>query len=171
MEWESGETDAKSILPEAQKSIDAGSYMEALEKLEKAEMPSDQALSFELLFREGFCYYQLEDYSDAAKNLSDAYVRLGSSRTAVGTPGQRGSLLFQLGSSYFFLGREKEAVTVLRAYLSDNDNGPFAPYASLLLARCLVASGDTSRARSIAIVGMKKYKGTDLESEFASLLK
>jgi TolA-binding protein len=89
----------------------------------------------------------------------------------VSTPGQRGSLLFQLGSSYFFLGREKDAVPILREYLAGNADGPFAPYATLLLARSLAASGDGSRARSIAIDAVKKYKGTDLESEFASLLK
>jgi TolA-binding protein len=89
----------------------------------------------------------------------------------VSTPDQRSFLLFQLGSSYFFLGKEKEAVPVLAEYLKDNPDAPLAPYATLLLARSLAASGDGGRARSLAGAAAKKYKGTDLESEFASLQK
>jgi len=171
IQWEGGEADAVSVLPEARKTIDVGGYTEALQRLEKAEMTSDPALAFELLFWKGFCYYQLDDYPDAAVCFSDAYARLGPSRAAVGTPGERGSLLFQLGSSYYFLGREKEAVPILGEYLADNADGPLAPYATLLLARSLAASGDGTRARSVASDALKKYRGTDLEGEFASLQK
>jgi TolA-binding protein len=171
MEWVGDETDAASVLPEARKTIDAGNYDAALQKLGKTETPSDPALAFELLFWKGFCYYQLEDYPDATACFSDAYTRLGPSRAAVGTPDQRSFLFFQLGSAYFFLGKEKEAVPVLAEYLADNADAPLAPYATLLLARSLAASGDGSRARSLASAAAKKYKGTDLEGEFASLQK
>ncbi|MGD0726667.1 MAG: tetratricopeptide repeat protein [Spirochaetia bacterium] len=170
MEWE-GDTDASSILPEARKTIDAGDFNAALQKLGKAEMPSDPALAFELLYWKGFCYFQLEDYPDATACFSDAYARMGPSRNAVSTLDQRSFLLFQLGSSYFFLGKEKEAVPVLAEYLADNADAPLAPYATLLLARSLASSGDAGRARSLASAAAKKYKGTDLESEFASLQK
>jgi TolA-binding protein len=171
MEWDGDETEAASILAGARKTIDSGSYSTALQKLQKAEAPSDPALSFQLAFWKGFCYYQLEDYTDAAASFSDAYARQGTSREAVGTAAERASLLFQLGSSYFFLGREKDAVPILAEYLTHNADGPLAPYATLLLARSLLASGDGNRARSIAIAAAKKYKGTDLESDFASLQK
>lgn len=170
MQWE-GDTDAASILPEARKTIDTGDFDAALEKLNKAEMPSDPARAFELLYWKGFCYFQLEDYPDATTCFSDAYTRLGPSRDAVSTPDQRSFLLFQLGSSYFFLGKEKEAVPVLAQYLADNADAPLAPYATLLLARSLAASGDAGRARSLAVAAAKKYRGTDLESEFVSLQK
>jgi TolA-binding protein len=169
MEWE-GDTDASSILPDARKTIDAGDFNAALQKLGKAEVPSDPALAFEFLYWKGFCYFQLEDYPDATACFSDAYARMGASRNAV-SPDQRSFLLFQLGSSYFFLGKEKEAVPVLSEYLADNADAPLAPYATLLLAQSLAASGDGSRARSLASAAAKKYKGTDLESEFASLQK
>ena len=170
MQWE-GDTDAGSILPEARKAIDAGNFSGALQKLGKADMPSDPALAFELLFWKGFCYFQLEDYPDATAAFSAAYTRLGASRDAVSTPEERSFLLFQLGSSYFFLGKEKEAVPVLAEYLKDNADAPLAPYATLLLAQSLAASGDATRARSLAGAAAKKYKGTDLEAEFASLQK
>ena len=170
MEW-AGDTDAASILPEARKTIDAGDFDAALQKLGKAEMPSDPALSFELLFWRGFCYFQLEDYPDATACFAAAYTRLGPSRDAVSTPDQRSFLLFQLGSSYFFLGKEKEAVPILAEYLKDNPDAPLAPYATLLLTQSLAASGDQARARSLASAAAKKYKGTDLEAEFASLQK
>jgi TolA-binding protein len=171
MEWQGDETDAAAALPTARKYIEDGGYMTALQELSKAAMPSDPRLVFELLFWKGFCYYQVGDYPDAAKNLSDAHTRTQSPGASAGTPEERGSLLFQLGSSYFFLGREKDAVPILREYIAGNPDGPYAPYATLLLARSLLASGDGSRARSIAIDAVKKYKGTDLEGEFASLLK
>ena len=169
MEWE-GDTDAASILPQARKTIDAGDFDGALQMLGKAEMPPDPVRAFELLYLKGFCYFQLEDYPDATACFSDAYTRLGSSRDAV-TPEQRSFLLFQLGTSYFFLGREKEAVPVLAQYLAENADAPLAPYATLLLARSLAASGDQGRARALAGAAAKKYKGSELESEFASLQK
>jgi TolA-binding protein len=171
VEWAGDESDASSILPEARKAIDNGGYSDALQRLQKVDMPSDPGLAFELLYWKGFCYFQLEDYPDATACFSGAYERLGPSRNAAGTPDERGFLLFQLGSSYFFLGKEKEAVPVLGEYLSDNANEPLAPYATLLLARSLAASGDGTRARAVARDAAKKYKGTDLEGEFASLQK
>jgi tetratricopeptide (TPR) repeat protein len=171
MEWEADETDAAAVLPEARKTIDAGGYTGALQMLGKVEAPSDPALSFQLAFWKGFCYYQLEDYTDAAASFSDAYARQGTGRAALSTTAERASLLFQLGSSFFILGREKDAVPILAEYLVSNADEPLAPYATLLLARSLLASGDGSRARVVAANAAKKYKGTDLEREFASLQK
>ena len=170
-EWEVEETDAVTILPDARKSIEAGSYSSALEKLAKAEAPADPAVSWDLSFWKGYCYYQVEDYGDAGANLAAAYALSRSSKTVLGSPGNRGTLLFQLGSSYFLLGREKDAGPVLDTYLDENPDGQYAPYATLLLARSLAAAGDTYRARSIAADAVKKYKGSDLENEFASLAK
>jgi hypothetical protein len=91
MEWQGDETDAAAALPTARKYIEDGGYMTALQELSKAAMPSDPRLVFELLFWKGFCYYQVGDYPDAAKNLSDAHTRTQSPGASAGTPEERGS--------------------------------------------------------------------------------
>jgi tetratricopeptide (TPR) repeat protein len=170
-EWEVEETDPLTILPDARKSIESGSYSSALEKLARAETPSNPSVSWDLSFWKGYCYYQLEDFGDAAAHLAAAYALSRSSKTATGSPGNRETLLFQLGSSYYLLGREKDAVPVLDAYRAENLDGQYAPYADLLLARSLASAGEAGRSRSIAADAVKKYKGSDLESEFASLAR
>jgi tetratricopeptide (TPR) repeat protein len=171
MEWEVEETDPAVLLPEARKSIDAGGYAAALEKLAKADPPTDPALAWDLSFWKGFCYFQMEDYADAALSLSAARSLAGGTKTPLGTPTNQAMLLFQLGSSYYLLGKEKEAIPALEAYLSQDAEMRYAGYASLLLAKSLVATGNATRARSIANDALKKHKGTDLEAEFSALLK
>jgi tetratricopeptide (TPR) repeat protein len=134
MEWEVEETDATVLIPQARKSVEAGGYASALETLGKAEAPEDPALAWQLSFWKGYCYFQVEDYPDAVKHLSAAYERSKSPSAKLGTPEERAMLLFQLGSSQYLLGKEKEAATVLEAYLRENPDGQFAQYARQLLA-------------------------------------
>jgi tetratricopeptide (TPR) repeat protein len=132
IDWELEETDAGVLIPEARKSIEAGSYAAALETLGKADAPQNNAsLSWQLSFWKGYCYFQVEDYPDAVTHLSAAYA-LGTSAPSV--PEDRAMLLFQLGSSFYLVGREKDAAPVLGAYVMEFPDGPFAAYARDLLA-------------------------------------
>jgi hypothetical protein len=88
---------------------------------------------------------------------------------APGTPENRATLLFQLGSSYFLLGQEKDCIPQLDAYLAGYGGGHYAPYASLILAKALRTTGDAGRSKSVAQAALAKYKGSDVEGELASL--
>ncbi len=169
--WELGETDPEALLPKALESIAAGRYGDALATLGRAEQPADQWLRWDLLFWKGFSYYQMEDYGDAAACLSSARDLEKTSAITLGTPSSRATLLFQLGSSYFLLGQEKQSVPVLDMYLAGNPGGQYAPYATILLARALAATGDAARARSVAADGAARYRGTDFEKELSSLAR
>jgi tetratricopeptide (TPR) repeat protein len=169
--WEDGETDAATILAKARESIEAEMYDAALRELAAADRPSDPALARDLLFWKGFCNFQLENYSEAAASLSAANSLSSSSKSTVSTSADRGTLLFQLASSYYLLGQGKSAIPPLDAYLAENPDGPYAPYATVLLAKALDATGDISRARAVAADGAGRYKGSDLEKEFASIAK
>lgn len=133
-EWEIEETDLTVLILQARKSIEAGNYASALETLEKAETPDDPEVAWQLSFWKGLCYFQVEDYPDAVKHLSAAYERRGSSSVRHGAPEDRAMLLFQLGSSQYLVGNEKEAAAVLSAYLAEFPDGRFAQYAGQLLA-------------------------------------
>jgi TolA-binding protein len=171
MDWEVEETDAAALLPDARKLIDEGSYAAALQKLVKADTPDDPGVAWQLSFWEGFCYFQLEDYPDAVTHLAAAYTRTNASHDASISAADRGMLLFQLGSSYYLLGREKDAVPVLEAFLSSTPDDRYAPYAALLLSKALAGSGNAARSRTIATAALQKYRGTDLEPELAALSK
>jgi tetratricopeptide (TPR) repeat protein len=171
MDWEVEETDAATLIPEARQSIDAGKYEAALATLGKAEPPSEPQPAWDLWFWKGVCFFQLEDYGDAAASLSSAHALEAKSRTPLGTPETRGLLLFQLGSSWFLLGKNDAAIPLLGAYVEQNANGPYAPYATLLLSRALAATGDAARSRSIASDGARKYPGSGLDADFAALAR
>ncbi len=171
IDWEVEETDAARLLPEAQEEIKLRNYAAALAELAKADVPSDPAVAWDLSFWKGFCFYQLEDYGDAVKNHSEAYSRMKVSRTAIGSPQNRRMLLFQLASSQYLLGQEKLAIPLFDEYLAERSGDAYEPYAYLLLARALGATGDARRARTVAEEGSRKYRGTALEGEFAALLK
>jgi tetratricopeptide (TPR) repeat protein len=168
MSWEVEETDAEVLIPQARKDIDAGSYAAALVTLGKADPPTEPQTTWNLWFWKGVCYFQLEDYADAAASLSAANAVRGAS---LGTPDARALPLFQLGSSWFLLGKNDAAIPVLNAYLQQNANGPYAPYATLLLSKALAASGDAAKSRAIAIEGARKYSGSGLDADFAALGK
>jgi TolA-binding protein len=91
-------------------------------------------VAWQLSFWRGFCYFQVEDYPDAVRHLSVAYGAGKSSSAGIGAPENRAMLLFQLGSSLHFVGNEKQAASVLDAYLSEFPNGQFAQYVNQLLA-------------------------------------
>ena len=133
MVWEVEETDATVLIPQARKSIEAGSYASALGTLAKAETPDDPSVAWQLSFWKGFCYFQVEDYSDAVRHLSAARERW-KSLPWLATPADRAMLLFQLGSSLYLVGNEKEAGTVLGSYLAEFPDGQFAQYAKQVLA-------------------------------------
>ncbi len=171
VDWEVEETDAARLLPDAQREIGLRDYSAALAELAKADAPSDPAVAWDLAFWKGFCFYQLEDYGDAVKSHSEAYNRMKASRTAVGSPRNRRMLLFQLASSQYLLGQEKLAIPLFDEYLAEKSGDAYEPYASLLLARALAATGDARRARAVAEEGSRKYRGTELDGEFAALLK
>lgn len=133
MDWELEETDPAVLLPEARKSIEGGSYAAALETLGKADTTgSDPGLAWQVSFWKGFCYFQEEDYPDAVAHLSAAYGQTGSG-AASAAPADREMLLFQLGSSLYLVGREKDAAPVLSAYLREFPDGQFAGYAKDLI--------------------------------------
>ncbi|MCX7040249.1 MAG: hypothetical protein NT005_14090 [Spirochaetes bacterium] len=171
MDWEVEETDAARLLPEAQKEIGLRNYSAALAELAKADVPSDPAVAWDLSFWKGFCFYQLEDYGDAAKSHSEAYNRMKASKTAIGSPQNRRMLLFQLASSQYLLGRDTLSIPLFDEYLAERSGDAYEPYASLFLARALAAAGDARRARNVAEEAVRKYRGTALEGEFAALLK
>lgn len=171
MDWEVEETEASKILPGAKKEIGARNYAAALAELAKADAPTDPAVAWDLSFWKGFCYYQFEDYGDAVKNHSDAYRLMKASRTPLGTPQNRRMLLFQLASAQYLLGQERVSVPLFDEYLAERSGDAYEPYAYLLLARALSASGDARRARTVAEEASRKYKGTELEGDFAVLLK
>ena len=171
IEWEVEETDASRLLPDAQKEIGLSNYSAALAELAKADVPSDPAVAWDLSFWKGFCYYQLEDYADAARCHSDASNRMKASGTLLGSLQNRRMLLFQLGSSQFLLGQEKASIPLFDAYLAERSSDAYEPYAYLFLARALAAAGDAGRARTVAEEASRKYKGTALEGEFTALLK
>ena len=168
-EWEMDETDAATLIPQARLSIDAGKYDAALSTLGKADPPTEPQPAWDLWFWKGVCYFQLEDYGDAASSLSSAYALEGKSRSSLGTAETHGLLLFQLGSSWFLLGNNNSAIPVLNAYLEQNADGPYAPYATLLLSRAFAATGDAAMSHSIAKEGSRKYPGSGLDAEFAAL--
>jgi TolA-binding protein len=133
-EWEVEETDPTVLISQARKNIEEGSYASALETLAKAKTADDPAVAWQLSFWKGFCYFQVEDYPDAVVHLSAAYEREKSSPVQLGAPHDRAMLLFQLGSSQYLVGNEKDAGAVLNAYLVEFPDGQFAQYAKQLLA-------------------------------------
>ena len=170
MEWAVEETDPETILPEAQKKIDAGDYVGALAKLATADPAAEAQVKWEMSFWKGFCYFQVEDYGDAVTHLADAYS-LQKSAPTLGAPNDRAMLVFQLGTSYFLLGKNDAAIPLLKAYATQNPDSLYAPYASVLLARSLSASGDAAGARTVASAAAEKYKGKGLDTEFAAFVK
>jgi tetratricopeptide (TPR) repeat protein len=169
MDWEVEETDPAVLIPEARQSIDAEKFDAALVTLGKADPPTDPPLAWDLWFWKGVCFFQLEDYGDAAASLSSANALQGKARSPLGTPENRATLLFQLGASWFLLGKNDSAIPFLGAYVEQNADGPYAPYATLLLSRALAATGDAAKSRSVASDGARKYVGKGLDAEFASL--
>jgi tetratricopeptide (TPR) repeat protein len=168
-EWMTEESGAEEALALAQKDIGKGDWSSALSRLVMAEPPSDPSLAWDLSFWKGYCFYQMGDYRDAAAALSPAYDALSSARAAPPSAEHRRLLLFQLGASWFLLGQEKRAVPLFETLVADRSDDASQPYAYLLLARSLAASGDAARSRSVAQEAQKKYRGTDLEKELAAL--
>jgi hypothetical protein len=169
MDWEVEETDASVILPKAQKAIETANYASALEQLGKAEPPTNAALAWKLSFWRGFCYYQVDDFGDAAAHLAAAWSLTEASNPPPEEAASRSALPFLLGSSWFMLGQEKTALPFLDQYLAQDPQGRYAPYSTLLLAKALASTGNRTRSRSVAVEGARKYKGTDLESEFTTM--
>jgi hypothetical protein len=133
MDWDVEETDAAVLIPQARKSIEAGGYAAALETLAKADVPRDRTMAWQLSFWRGYCFFQVEDYPDAVRHLSAARD-LGAPSPRLGSAAERAMLLFQLGSSLYFTGKESEAAAALDASLAEAPDGPCAPYARHLLA-------------------------------------
>ncbi len=169
MGWEVEETDAATLIPEAKKSIDDGLYASALATLAKADPPAEPEMAWELAFWKGDCYFQLEDYGDAAASLTSANALQGSGRQSLGTPETRALLLFQLGSSQFLLGNNRAAIPMLDASIAQSADGPYAPYATLLLSRALATTGDAARSKAVAAAGARKYAAAGLDADFAAL--
>jgi tetratricopeptide (TPR) repeat protein len=170
-EWMVEESGAEEALTQARGDIGKGDWSAALARLAKAEPATDPSVSWDVAFWKGYCFYQMGDYRDAADALSPAYDALASAQAAPVSSAQRRILLFQLGSSWFFLGQEKRAVPLFDSLVADRVDDDSQPYAYLLLARSLAASGDAVRARSVAQEALKKYRGTALEQELAALAR
>jgi len=169
--WMVEETDAEVALPEARSLALSGEYASALEKLGSAETPEDPSVAWDLSYWRGFCFYQLEDYGDAAVNLEAAYTLGTSLRQPFGDAGSRSALPFLLASSWYLLGKEDAAIPVLDAAVKAEPTGSYTPYSTLLLAEALAKTGNTVRSKAVAAEALKTYKGTELEADFAALAK
>jgi hypothetical protein len=165
-EWDTGDSEAGVRLAEAMKSIAGGSYAAALDTLSAAQQPDDPGSAWQVSFWKGYCYYELDDYANAITHLSAAN---SPPLSAAGDPDDRGNLLFMLGASLYLVGREKEAVPVLDAFLKGYQAEAYAPYAAVLLARSLAASGDAARSRAVAAAAAARYRGSDVEGDLAAL--
>jgi len=170
-EWMVEESATEEAIAQARKDIDKADWSAALARLGKAEAPADPSVAWDLSFWKGYCFYMTGDYRDAAAALSPAYDALSSAQPPSPSAEHRRLLLFQLGSSWFLLGQERRAVPLFDSLVADRVDDASQPYAYLLLARSLAASGDATRARSVAQEAQKKYRGTDLEKEFSALAK
>jgi tetratricopeptide (TPR) repeat protein len=171
MEWEVEETEPRKVLENARKLIEDGDHPGALAELAKADPAHEPALAWELSFWKGFCYFQMEDYGDAAASLSAARSLENASAAPLPAAAEKRMLLFQLGSSLFLLGQEKAAVPPLEALLAENGGEAYEPYAALLLARALAAAGEAGRSRAVAAQWAKRSPGSPLEAEFAALAR
>jgi tetratricopeptide (TPR) repeat protein len=168
--WMDEDAEAAELYAGAQADIRDQKYADALGRLMRVQSSSDQALLWNATFWKGFCYFQLEDYRDAVRYLAQARQMLGSAPAELGSPFTRRLLLFQLGASYYFLAEEKQATACLDAFLAERSGDQYEPYAVLFLAKALIASGDPRRAKSVLIEARARYKGQDIDTEFARLL-
>ena len=171
MDWALDESDASRLLPIAQDEMREGRYAAALATLARADPAAEPSLAWDLSFWKGFCYFQLEDYGDAVVHLSAAQAAGKASPGLAGTAENRRMLLFQLGSSYYLLGQDKAAIPLLESSLAQALGDVYEPYAALTLARALTAAGEPGKARAVAEGGLKKWRGTAVEKEFAALLR
>jgi hypothetical protein len=166
MDWDTGDSGAAARIADARKSIAGGGYAEALDTLGGAKGSGDPGSAWQISFWKGYCYYELDDYANAITHLTAART---PPLDAAGDPNDRGNLLFMLGSSLYLVGREREAVPVLDAFLKGYQADRYAPYAAVLLARSLAASGDAVRSRAVAAEAAARYRGSDVDAELTAL--
>lgn len=168
--WMDDGTEAAELYAKAQAGIQEQRYADALAALLRIKASADTSLHWNVTFWKGFCYFQLEDYRDAARYLGEAKRMLQSETDGLGTAFEHRLLLFQLGASHYFLGEAKTAIPYLDAFLAERSGDEYEPYAVLFLANALIASGDSRRAKSVLTDAGARFKGQEIEKELALLL-
>jgi len=168
--WMDDEEEAAGLYAEAQAHIREQRYADALARLMRINTSTTVSLLWNATFWKGFCYFQLEDYRDAARYLGEAKQMLQAEADGLGTPLERQLLLFQLGASYYFIGEAKTAIPNLNAFLAERSAGEFEPYAVLFLANALITSGDSGRAKSVLTDASTRFEGQEIKKELALLL-
>jgi tetratricopeptide (TPR) repeat protein len=171
MDWAQEEISVEEAYARARAFIGEGRYDAALAALLSIGDVENPQLYFELHFWTGFCFFQAQDYADAIPNLSTAHGGLNSSLITASDPEIRSVVLFQLGASYYFLGRESDAVPVLEELFAEGTGNEYAQYGSVLLVRSLAARGDSVRARDVAEEAAARFRGTGIEQELILLMK
>jgi len=78
-------------------------------------------------------------------------------------------LLFQLASSYYFLGQDSQVVAHLERLLATGAPPEYEPYSYLFLISALKNMGKESEAQEYLDLTRDKYKGTSYEKEFSAL--
>jgi predicted negative regulator of RcsB-dependent stress response len=139
--------------------------LDAITALNDIDTAGDPELAAEAAYLTGSAYFQLGDYANAARLLAEArrsFV-LGASDGRV--------LAFELGASWFLLGRPRDAIPLLEELAGSQVKDNYAPYAWLLLAKARVDAGDASGAKAAAEQGLRLYAGTEFEREFSDLLE
>jgi tetratricopeptide (TPR) repeat protein len=168
--WMDDSAEAAELYAEAQADIQEQRYADALATLVRIKTSADASVQWNATFWKGFCYFQLEDYRDAARYLGEAKRMLQPEAEGPGTALQRRLLLFQLGASHYFLGEAKTAIPYLDAFLAERSADQYEPYAVLFLANALIATGDSLRAKSVLTDAGARFKGQEIEKELALLL-
>jgi TolA-binding protein len=168
--WMDDEEEAAGLYRQSMADIREQRYAQALATLLRIKTPGDESLLWEATFWKGFCYFQLEDYRDAAKHLGEAKRMPRSETFSPGTAAERRLLLFQLGASHYFLGEPEIAIPNLEAFLAEPSGSDYEPYAVLFLANALIGSGDSGRAKSVLAEASARFKGQEIEKELALLL-
>ncbi len=169
MEWDIVPDDDESFFKSARTSIESENYSEALTFLSKIEdTDSDIFRVGEVCFWRGLCYYELGNYRDAVKYHSQAIKKNEGNRDFDEQPFY-GVLLFQLASSYYFLGQDSRVVSHLERLLAKGAPPEYEPYSYLFLISALKNMGKESEAQEYLELTRDKYKGTSYEKEFSAL--
>ncbi len=170
IEWETGEPDPDELFEEATADAAAADYVGALALLQSIPPDSPGVSSWDVAFWEGYCYFQLEDYASAATLHGRSWTAAAAARVKPGTPVRRRILQFQLAASRCMLGQEKAALPLLEDLVAAGARDEYQPFSLLFLARALAATGNPTRARTVAEQGLRDYAGSAREEDFSALL-
>jgi hypothetical protein len=168
-EWIVEEDDPQEQLIDARKAVRGGDWLHALTILDAIPGSAIDSLPpGEISFLRGSACFGLGDYANASMRLAEAEPLIRGSadpKAAEILP----VLLFQLGASRFFVGKDGPAVETLTSFVALGANSPFAPYGYQLLLQALMARGERARAQQVLAQAKVRFAGTAHEREFQSL--